>query len=131
MIKQRSPDKTIVILGECKDRGHKNENGGDGGTINTKDIENLRRVADAFPSDRFETFVLLAKLCPFTAQEIESAKTLNDKYRYRAILLTARELEPYHIYDRKRREHEIRRHAGSAEGLALTTTDLYFKEPQN
>jgi hypothetical protein len=45
-------------------------------------------------------YIVLAKLCPFTPEEIALAKTLNDRYRRRAILLSARELEPYPLYER-------------------------------
>jgi hypothetical protein len=40
-------DKAGVILGECKDEG---------GRIDASDIDNLRRVADALPASRFETY---------------------------------------------------------------------------
>lgn len=114
--------RTVIILGECKDQGPiKLEEF-------EKDIRNLRRVADAFPRNRFKTFVLLAKLSPFTPEEIERAKTLNDKYQARAILLTARELEPYHIYERTKREFDIKGYGSTPEDLALATVKMYFKE---
>jgi hypothetical protein len=104
LIPESYPDKTVVVIGECKDRGGKAERGKDIGTIDAKDIDHLKRVADAFPRKRFETYMVLAKLCPFTAEEIALAKTLNDKYRRRAVLLTARELEPYHFFERTKLE---------------------------
>jgi hypothetical protein len=116
------PQKTVVILSECKDEG----------PIKLKDFENdinnLRRVADALPRKRFKTFVLLAKLSPFTPQEIECAKTLNDEYRLRAILLTARELEPYHIYERTKLEFNIDAYGSTPEDWSLATAEMYFKE---
>ena len=71
-----NPRQTDLILGECKDEGPIK-------LKNCNDIHNLRRVADALPLRRFKTFVLLAKLSPFTPEEIECAKTLNDQYRQR------------------------------------------------
>ena len=125
LIPRPYPQKTVVILGECKDQA----------AIKLKefenDIENLRRVADALPRKRFETFILLAKLSPFTPEEIERAKTLNDKYRRRAILLTARELEPYHIYDRIKPEFDLPGYGGTPEDLALATIQMYFKEQES
>ena len=122
-------EKNVAIIGECKDRGGDREKGKDSGTIDAGDIENLRRVADALSSKRFETFIVLAKLCQFTADEIALAKTLNDKYRQRVILLTARELEPYHFFDRTKLEFkDIDEHANSAEDLARATDIMYFKE---
>jgi len=71
----------------------------------------------------------LAKLCPFTADEIALAKTLNDRYRRRVILLTARELEPYHFYERTKLEFKnIHDYAGRPEDLANNTAMMYFNE---
>ncbi|MBK8815651.1 MAG: hypothetical protein IPN42_09190 [Methylococcaceae bacterium] len=114
------PHRTVVILGECKDKG----------PIDATDIDNLRRVADSFPRKRFETFVLLAKLSPFTQEEIKHAKSLNDKYHRRAILLTSRELEPYHIYERTKTEFDIERerYGGTPDNLAEATVKMYFAE---
>ena len=72
-----------VVAGECKDRE---------GTTDARDIEKLKRVADALLSDRFRTYIVLAKLAPFTPDEVALAKGLNGRYTQRAILLTAREL---------------------------------------
>jgi hypothetical protein len=129
IVTQPFPDKTIVILAECKDRGSKSGKGGDGGTIDEKDIRNLRAVADAFPNDRFEVYILLAKLCPFTPKEIELAKSLNEPYRHRVILLTDRELEPYYLYDRASKVFEVNRYCSRVEDLALATQTI-FLEPR-
>lgn len=130
LIPRSVPDRTVVIFGECKDRGgKKDDKERDTSTIDAKDIESLRRVADAFPRKRFETFVALAKLCPFTANEIALAKTLNDAYRRRVILLTARELEPWHFYDRTKLEYKgIKEYGTTAQDLANNTAEMYFKE---
>jgi hypothetical protein len=127
VIPEPYPEKTVVMIGECKDRGSKGETGEKKGTIDAKDIDNLRRVADAIPRHRFSTFIILAKLCPFTQEEIGLAKTLNDSYRRRVILLTDRELEPYHTYERTQLQFKhIRAHAIDAEDLANNTAVMYF-----
>ena len=113
-------EKADVILGECKDQG---------GVIDKMDIENLRRAADALPKDRFETYILLAKLAPFTASEVELARSLNGPYQRRVIMLTARELEPYHLLERTQKELGVSSHGGSAEELANITTQIYFTDP--
>jgi hypothetical protein len=119
------PDRTVAIVGECKDRGGRRSEGKDSGTIDAKDVENLKRVADALPDERFETFILLAKLCAFTADEVALAKTLNDKYRQRAILLTARELEPDHFFQRTKTEFDaFDNYGGSVEDLARATHNV-------
>lgn len=115
------PTKTVVILGECKDRGPVKLEEFE------KDVENLRRVADGLPHRRFETFVLLSKLAPFTPEEIERARTLNNAYRMRTILLTARELEPYDMYERTNAQFAISGSAGTPEDLAQATAEMYFK----
>jgi hypothetical protein len=111
------PRKTQIVFGECKDEG---------GTIDERDIENLIRVTDAFPRSRFEPFVVLAKLAPFTDKEILLAKKLNRTNEQRAILLTARELEPYRMYERTKRELGIDSSGGTPEELAKVTKKLYF-----
>jgi hypothetical protein len=124
VIPEPYPEKTVVIIGECKDRG-----AGHLGTIDAVDIEHLKAVAGALPRERFDTYIVLAKLCPFTAEEITLAKTLNDRHRRRAILLTARELEPYHFYERtKLTFNDIKDHASRPEDLANNTALMYFQE---
>jgi len=113
------PDKALLILGETKD----------GTSINADDIRNLERIADAIPKHRFDTYIALTKLVPFTAEEIELAKSLNSPYRRRVIMLTARELEPYHLYERTAKELGITSYGGTAEGLAETTHRIYFSGP--
>jgi hypothetical protein len=63
-------------------------------------VENLRRHADVLPVNRFETYIVFAKLAPFTPEEITLVKSLNGPFQQRVILLTARQLEPYHLYER-------------------------------
>lgn len=123
IISRPYPRKTAIILGECKGVGPiKLEEF-------RRDIETLVRVADALPAKRFKTFLLVSKLSPFTADEIECAKALNTAYKERAILLTERELEPYHIFERTRAEFDIDRYAGSPEDLAKATAKVYFSNP--
>jgi hypothetical protein len=56
------------------------------------------------------SYILFAKLAPFTPEEIALARTLNGEYQRRVILLTARELEPYYLYERTRKETGITAH---------------------
>jgi hypothetical protein len=125
VIPEPYPEKTIVMIGECKDRGGQRE----AGSIDAHDVENLKRVADALPSQRFQTYIVLAKLAPFTAEEIAVAKTLNDRYSRRAILLTDRELEPYHLYERTALEFKnLKGHGSTPEDLAINTAMMYFNK---
>ncbi len=122
IIPRDSPDRNAIILGECKDRG----------PIELaefeKDIENLRRVATAFPLRRFKVFILLSKLSPFTTEEIQAAGTLNDAHECRTILLTDREIEPYLMYERAKANSGIKGYACTPEEMASTTAEMYFKD---
>lgn len=126
LIPRQYPERTIIIIGECKDRGHSPAHRGDGGTINANDIANLRAVADSLPKERFEVYILLAKLCAFTPAEIELVRSLNDEHRSRVILLTERELEPYHIYERTKKFFNINQYACSPEDLAQATITVFL-----
>lgn len=113
--------KTIVILAECKDQG----------PITEGDVANLKRITDALPRKRFKTFVILSQIAPFTEEEIEIAKTLNDKYCRRVILLTARELEPYFIHERTKKETGVDSHWSTPEDMAEATARIYFTPEDN
>lgn len=116
----RYPERASVILAECKDQG----------TIKPedfqRDLDNLRRVSDAFPKHRFETYLLYVKLAPFTAEEITVARSMNVHHRHRVILLTADELEPYDIFTRLQAEYGITSYMNSAKELAQVTAQRYF-----
>lgn len=123
------PERTVVLIGECKDRGQSPTNSGDGGTINVNDIANLRAVADSFPAERFDVYIVLAKLCDFTPDELDLARSLNTEHQRRVILLTERELEPYHFFERTTKFFKIDQHITSAEDLAMATVSI-FLNPQ-
>lgn len=110
---------TDFIIGEIKDVG---------GTIDENDMQHLREVAESLPQSRFKTFIVLAKLGPFTEDEIALAATLNSKYHRRVILLTDEELEPYHIYERAEEKLGERAIAVCADDLASITHKLYFSD---
>ncbi len=129
LIPSRYPERTVVIIGECKDRGQSPVPGGDGGTINANDIANLRAVADSFPRERFQVYILLAKLCAFTPTEIELARSLNGEYELRVIMLTERELEPYHLFERTEKLFKIEPYGSSPADLARATVAI-FLDPQ-
>lgn len=121
LTKSPRSDRTSLIIGECKDAG---------GAINTNDIDNLKQVADALPQNRFDVFILLAKLAPFNADEILLAKALNSKpWMRRVIMLTARELEPYRLFERTNVELGLDLQSHTVENLANATHEIYFAGP--
>ena len=116
IIPRAYPDKTVVVLGECKDQG----------PITIDDVSKLKCIADSFPRNRFETFVILSQISPFTEDEIRIAETLNDRYHRRVILLSANELEPYYIRERTKGKSGKDLRWGSPEEMANSTAHLYF-----
>jgi len=110
------PRRTVVILAECKDQG----------PISKDDVANLKRISDSLPKKRFKTFVILSQISPFTAEEIKIAKTLNDQYSRRAILLSANELEQYFIREHAENEPSKKLSWYSPEEMANSTVQLYF-----
>jgi len=58
----RYPSRQQIILGECKDRGARRK--ATAPRFRSTDIANLKTVADALPSKRFNAFVLLAQALP-------------------------------------------------------------------
>jgi hypothetical protein len=106
------PERTAVILGECK-HGH---------SIDAGDIENFKRLASALPAKYFEVFLLASKLFPFRPEEIELLKACQPH----VILLTAAELEPYHIYERAPEKLGINAWGGGVDDLCTATSKLFF-----
>ena len=121
VIPRPSTGRTALILGECKDRGMIDRDEFE------KDIKNLGRVADALWRRRFDPFILYAKLSPFTAEEIDLARTLNSGHDPRVILLTPRELEPYRIYERAPVGSLRHEYTSTPEDLAEATVSLFFR----
>lgn len=110
--------KTQIIIGECKDEG---------GRIDLNDVENMIRIADAFPRHRFEVFILFARLSRFTPREIALARRCNGEHQQRVILLTNRELEPFHLFERVEKELGRTVHGNSLEEAAMVTNEMYFR----
>lgn len=113
------PEKAAFVVGECKDENER---------IDADDIEKLRQIAEAIPSHRFESYILLARLSPFDQGEINLARSLNTQFRRRVILLSARELEPYHIYDKIDAPLRDSLQGSSISDLADATHVLYFQD---
>jgi hypothetical protein len=107
-----------LVIGECKMNKE----------ITEDDVRHLAKVADAFPPDRFDVFIVFAKAGkPFTTEEIERCRTANSNTRRRAIMLSARELEPYFVYELAEKEFHLSGHSGSLKGMAEATNDIYFE----
>lgn len=115
-------DRLELAIGECKSPGEE---------ITDQDISNLTKVADAFPQERIDVYIVFSKTGTFTDAEIARCKKASDDYahkygKYRIIILAQRELEPYFVYEWAEKEFNIRRTAISLGDLARGTVDIYF-----
>jgi hypothetical protein len=79
-----------------------------GGEIFEADVEHLAKVADAFERSPIQPFLIFSKLSEFTIAEIESCRAAQAKERWRTILLSKHELEPYYIYERFKKSPPLR-----------------------
>jgi hypothetical protein len=117
IVSQRYYERRIPLaIGECKAKGE----------ITEQDVQNLKRVADAFQRTRIEPFIVFAKTGSFKPEEIARCQAAQIPYRSRVILLSDRELEPYFVYERTDKEFEIHHSAISFEDLARATEAIYF-----
>lgn len=115
---QRPVDgKLDIAIGECKNKKE----------ITDDDVNSLQAVADAFPIERFNVFIIFSKLSSFSPEELARVRRLNNEYRRRVILFTDRELEPYHLYERTAKEFKINRHAVSFEDMANITEQVFLQ----
>lgn len=110
--------KIDIVIGECKTRK----------AITADDVTKLKAIADAFPSDHYNVFVVFARLTPFTPEEVELIKQVNGPYQQRAIILTARELEPYFVYELTEKEFDIDKIAVTYSDMAKVTDRVFFKK---
>ncbi len=111
---QRGEDgRQQLAIGECKTRG----------AIEAADVRNLLAVANAFPSERFDLFLVFAKLAPFSDEELMLIRSANDEWRNRAIVLTRRDLEQFTPYGH---DGEIRRTIISLRDMAEASCELYL-----
>ena len=110
-----------VAIGECKSRGSDPKC-----EISDDDVNNLSAVASAFPADRITVYLVFAKTGDFSAAEISRCEALEKKHPGRVIMLSARELEFYHVFERTAQEFKIRAAAISLKDLAHATPDIFF-----
>ena len=109
--------KIDITIGECKTRKQ----------ISDDDVSNLQSIADAFPSEQFNVYIIFSKLNSFSLEELARARRLNSEYQRRVILFTDREIEPYHLYERTAKEFKIKQFAVSFEDMANITDQVFFQ----
>ncbi|HEO72539.1 MAG TPA: hypothetical protein ENN80_14875 [Candidatus Hydrogenedentes bacterium] len=72
-------------------------------------------------------YLLFAKLAAFSDDEIAVCRAAQDDMRPRVIMLSARELEPYRMYEFAAKEVLIRDpYVSSLADMAVVTAQIYF-----
>lgn len=110
-------DGPQIIFSETKSRG---------GEITADDVANLMRLADVFEGSSLQPYIIFAKVGSFSGEEIERCKAAQIKRRFRVIMLSDRELEPYFVYERTAVEFDIQTTAINLEDLAVATQSVFF-----
>src|SRR5271166_2523963 len=116
-----------LVIAECKDSG---------GEITADDVRKLTKVAQALEDSPCDVFILFSKCGRFTQDEVERCKQARRKlfeqegrthYANNVIMLSERELEPYHFYQQLEKEFEIQPYVHTFEDLAINTVNIYFE----
>jgi hypothetical protein len=94
--------------------------------IDAQDVRKLGKLADAAPSNLAHAYILFSKTVAFTSDEIALTKMLNTEHRWRVILWSREELEPYFGYERSKAKLGNKWHAVSLADMAEITQRLYF-----
>ncbi len=111
-------DGTVeVVLSECKT----------GDEISQVDVDNLSAVADKLEAVGLKVFLLFSKTKHFSQQEIDRCKNARPRALGGTILLSARELEPYFMYERASKEFHVHTYGVSFDAMAQATRDIYFQ----
>ena len=108
-----------IVLSECKT----------GDEISQQDIDNLSAVAGKLDTIGLKVFLLLSKTAAFSQEEIDRCKRIRERATGGTILLSARELEPYFMYERADKEFRVETHGVSFDDMVEATRRIYF-EPQ-
>jgi len=130
-----------VIIGECKDIGLREKELTQTipkkkkmqYQIADKDIENMVNIKSLLDKSGFQTSLLFSTTAKrFSEDEIEKFKELEKQY-INPILFTANELEPYHPYDRYKRELLPHSHAVSYDQIIQNSKFIYLedRDPQS
>jgi len=115
---------TVLAIGECKDAGVCKETNC---SITADDARKMAAVADALSAKGFECYIVFSKTSQFTNTDVENCRLANGRGRTRVVMLSNRELEPYHVYEKTSMEYEIHRGGGhSLHNMALATHEIFF-----
>ncbi|MBS0165523.1 MAG: hypothetical protein JSR29_05560 [Nitrospira sp.] len=122
---QNCTGRLQLVIGECKanaiitDRDLQ------------KDIDNLTAIAQAFSGSRVDVYILFSKTSEFSSSELKLFKASLQKNSYQLILMSRRELEPYHIYKWTKNELGKEFYVSTLDQLVQTTEYIYLKGDQS
>ena len=116
MIPRVFPSRSLIILGECKDQG----------PVTEKEVLGLLEIAKRLQTINFDIFILLSQISEFTPTEIALATSINSTGYAKVILLSARELEHYQIYEQTKDVLGQDHFAHNPEKMADNTIKLYL-----
>lgn len=126
--KPNAEGKVEVILSECKSKGAENAEGKlEGGKITDKDIEKLKTIAAALPTDQFCVYVIFSKLAPFSKEELDRIASLIP-LGIRPIVFATEDLEALHPYAILLQKHSQARYTGRLKNMADITDSLILSD---
>ena len=116
LVSNSDPDGNIEIaVSECKTNDE----------ISERDVVNLSKVATCLSALKFHAFVIFSKTGTFSPEEIDRCRKAEAWPNGGIILLSGRELEPYHMYERSK-VNGVEPYAPSFKQMAKVTKKLYF-----
>jgi hypothetical protein len=108
-----------AVIGECKTRQ----------PIEEADVRKLGKVSDALRAAGIPSFVVFAKLAPFSDEELDLIRPLNDKpYGQRAILFAEQDLEASRPYRWAEEQFTFEKTIINFEGMAAASNAIYFEK---
>lgn len=113
-------DKIQLSIGECKSEG---------GIIDQKDVDNLKRVRERINNLDIDCYLVFSKTSDkFEQSEIDLFKKLKEE-NIPIILLTNKELEPYHPYwEIEEADNLPEKYALDMAGMARNSDYLYLRD---
>ncbi|NMB80611.1 MAG: hypothetical protein GYA14_02200 [Ignavibacteria bacterium] len=113
-------DKIQLAIGECKSEG---------GIIDQKDVDNLKIVRDKIKKLNIDCYLVFSKVSEkFEQSEIDLFKKLKEE-NIPIILLTNKELEPYHPYWEVEKANNLpEKYALDMAGMARNSDYLYLRD---
>ncbi len=116
ILSQTDDHQVEMVIGECKNRQK----------IDEKDVLNLRTVAEALEAKGIRVYIVFSKLSDFTPDELQLCNVVNDLDAERLILFTARELEPYGLYEKTSKSFPIQEDSFSLSEMSENTRKIFY-----